>query len=69
MLKTRVDDQWLRGKLVNGAEGIFPKNFVEIVVSIRGLDETAHLVSFRGHFLRTGFSTTRATDPSRGRTA
>lgn len=38
MLKTRVDDQWLRGKLLNGVEGIFPKSFVEIVVS--GLDET-----------------------------
>ena len=33
MLKTRIGDQWLRGKLVSGQEGIFPVNFVEIVVS------------------------------------
>ena len=31
MLKARVDDTWLKGKLVAGGEGIFPKNFVEIV--------------------------------------
>jgi len=33
MLKSRVDNDWLRGKLVNGAEGIFPKSYVEVVVS------------------------------------
>ena len=33
MLKTRVGRKWLRGKLVTGQEGIFPRNFVEIVVS------------------------------------
>ena len=33
MLKTRVGRQWLRGKLVSGQEGIFPRNYVEIVVS------------------------------------
>ena len=34
MLKTRYGDEWFRGKLINGAEGIFPKNFVEVVVSV-----------------------------------
>ena len=33
MLKARVGKDWLRGKLINGAEGIFPKSYVEIVVS------------------------------------
>lgn len=33
MLKTRIGTDWLRGKLINGGEGIFPANFVEIVVS------------------------------------
>ncbi len=33
MLKSRVGNDWLRGKLINGADGIFPKNYVEIVVS------------------------------------
>ena len=32
MLKARVGQEWLRGKLVSGKEGIFPRNFVEIVV-------------------------------------
>ncbi len=32
MLKSRVDDQWYRGKLVSGREGIFPKGYVEVVV-------------------------------------
>ena len=35
MLKTRVGKEWLRGKLISGKEGIFPCNFVEIVVSGR----------------------------------
>ena len=34
MLKTRIDDQWYRGKLVSGGEGIFPKRFVEVVVGL-----------------------------------
>ena len=33
MLKARVGGDWLRGKSINGSEGIFPKSFVEIVVS------------------------------------
>lgn len=33
MLKTRVGSNWLRGRLVDGSEGIFPKEYVEIVVS------------------------------------
>ena len=33
MLKTRYGDSWFRGKLIGGNEGIFPKNFVEVVVS------------------------------------
>ena len=33
MLKSRYGDNWFRGKLINGREGIFPKNFVEVVVS------------------------------------
>ena len=32
MLKARLDAQWLKGKLISGQEGIFPKKFVEIVV-------------------------------------
>ena len=35
MLKTRVGSDWLRGRLLNGNEGIFPKEYVEIVVSTR----------------------------------
>ena len=34
MLKTRVGAEWLRGKLVGGKEGIFPRTYVEIVVSV-----------------------------------
>lgn len=34
MLKSWVGKEWLRGKLVSGPEGIFPKNYVEIVVSV-----------------------------------
>ena len=33
MLKTHVGDDWFRGQLVNGTVGIFPKSFVEVVVS------------------------------------
>ena len=34
MLKARVDDEWYKGKLVSGKEGIFPKRFVEVVVCL-----------------------------------
>jgi hypothetical protein len=42
MLKTRVGREWLRGKLVAGQEGIFPRNFVEIVEDLPedAVDET-----------------------------
>jgi hypothetical protein len=43
MLKTRVGREWLRGKLVAGQEGIFPRNFVEIVVSEACLDVSVGL--------------------------
>ena len=33
MLKARVGGAWLRGQLVDGGEGIFPKSYVEVVVS------------------------------------
>ena len=33
MLKTRVGSDWLRGKTIGGTEGIFPKSYVEVVVS------------------------------------
>ena len=33
MLKTRVGSDWLRGRTINGKEGIFPKSYVEVVVS------------------------------------
>lgn len=33
MLKSRVGSDWLRGRTINGKEGIFPKSFVEVVVS------------------------------------
>lgn len=33
MLKSRYGEEWFRGKLINGKQGIFPKNFVEVVVS------------------------------------
>lgn len=33
MLKSRYGKSWFRGKLINGKEGIFPMNFVEVVVS------------------------------------
>ena len=36
MLKSRYGKNWFRGKLINGKEGIFPKNFVEVVVSWEG---------------------------------
>ena len=34
MLKAHVGEDWFRGQLVNGAAGIFPKSFVEVVVSL-----------------------------------
>ena len=34
MLKSWYGKDWFRGKLINGKEGIFPKNFVEVVVSL-----------------------------------
>lgn len=33
MLISRIGDDWLRGQLLTGEQGIFPKNFVEVVVS------------------------------------
>ena len=33
MLKSRIGSDWLRGRTINGKEGIFPKSFVEVVVS------------------------------------
>lgn len=33
MLKTHYGEGWFRGKLIGGGAGIFPKNFVEVVVS------------------------------------
>jgi hypothetical protein len=33
MLKSRVGSDWLRGRTIKGKEGIFPKSFVEVVVS------------------------------------
>ena len=35
MLKTRYGTNWFRGKLINGKEGIFPNNYVEVVVRVR----------------------------------
>ena len=35
MLKTHYGQEWFRGKLVNGDQGIFPKNFVEVVVRLK----------------------------------
>ena len=34
MLKSRVGSDWLKGKTISGSEGIFPKSYVEIVVSL-----------------------------------
>ncbi len=34
MLISRYGDNWFRGKLIGGKEGIFPQNYVEVVVSI-----------------------------------
>ena len=33
MLKAHYGEDWYRGKLISGEQGIFPKNFVEVVVS------------------------------------
>ena len=33
MLISHIGEEWLRGYLLNGSEGIFPKSFVEVVVS------------------------------------
>ena len=43
MLKTHYGKDWFRGKLVGGAEGIFPKNFVEVVVCIIWPEQCVHL--------------------------
>ena len=34
MLKSRIGSDWLKGKTLSGSEGIFPKSYVEIVVSL-----------------------------------
>lgn len=44
MLKSRVGSDWLRGKTISGGEGIFPKSFVEIVVS-QLLNEVSHWIT------------------------
>jgi hypothetical protein len=42
MLKARVGKEWLRGKLVGGQEGIFPRSYVEIVEDLpAGAEEEA----------------------------
>ena len=48
MLKTHVGEDWLRGRLMNGNEGIFPKRYVEIVVSVITMDlvYSLHVVHF-----------------------
>ena len=46
MLKSRVNSDWVRGKLLDGSEGIFPKNFVEIVEDLPpGATDAAYLAA------------------------
>ena len=46
MLKARVGDEWLRGQLVDGGMGIFPKSYVEVVVSETHVPTAYHVQAF-----------------------
>lgn len=46
MLKARVSGGWLRGQLMDGGEGIFPKNYVEVVVSELDMYSLGLVLSF-----------------------